>query len=64
MRKKFWTHDKISHIRQVMQYATGYDQAVRELRKQDIITNSGVIRQVILKHNIEKPKIKHGGSRK
>lgn len=64
MRKHFWTHEKISQIRQVMQYATGYDQAARELRKQDIITNGGVLRQIILKHKIEKPKIKHGGNRK
>lgn len=64
MRKHYWTHEKISHIRQVMQNATGYDQAARELRKQDIITNGGVLRQIILKHKIEKPKIKHGGNRK
>lgn len=60
----YWTLDKINQVAEIMQYAAGYDQAVKELRLKNIITNRDVLRQIIIKHEIPKPKIKHGGKRR
>jgi hypothetical protein len=60
----YWTLDKIETVSQVMEYATSYDFAVHELRKFDIVTNFGVLVQVVRKHKIKKPHLKWGGNRK
>jgi hypothetical protein len=50
-----------------MLYANSYDSAVKELRQYNIITNKGVLNQIVVKlrksGNIKTPFLRHGGKR-
>lgn len=60
----YYTPEIKNIIKQVMQYATSYDHAVSELRNHDIITNRGVLIQIVHHNNIERPLLRWGGNRK
>ncbi len=60
----YWTQDKIKIVSQVLNYAVSYNHAVSELRKFNIVTNFGVLVQIVRKHKIEKTHLKWGGKRR
>jgi hypothetical protein len=63
----YWTPQKIEKVKEVMLQADSYDSAVMLLKRHDIITNRGVLSQIVHKlrqsGEIKTPLLKHGGKR-
>lgn len=63
----YWTTDKIETVTSIMPEATSYNHAVQLLKQHDIVTNRGVLIQIVHKlrkeKNIKTPLLKHGGKR-
>lgn len=63
----YWTTDKIETVTSIMPEATSYNHAVQLLKQHNIVTNRGVLIQIVHKlrkeKNIKTPLLKHGGKR-